>query len=52
MENDGLYKRVRGWATAPFSKELDFISFVLFTVLAVSVSYMWTRVLNSTFGDK
>lgn len=46
-----LYVRIKGWATAPFSKELDLVSFVLFTVLAITVSYMWTRVLHHTFGD-
>lgn len=52
MKSNALYVRVKGWATAPFSTQLDFVSFVLFTILAVSVSYMWSRVLHNVFGDK
>ena len=49
MGAQAFYMRVKGWATAPFSTQLDLMSFVLFTVLAVTLSYMWSRVLRHTF---
>ena len=51
MQSNALYARIQGWVTAPFSKELDLMSFVLFTMLALTVSYFWTRVLHNVFGD-
>ena len=49
--NDAVFVRIKGWATAPFNRQLDVTSFVLFTVLALTLSYMWSRVLHGAFGD-
>ena len=43
--NAGLTTRVRGWLSQPFNEQGGILDWVLFTVLVVTVSFAWTRVL-------
>lgn len=43
----GMFDRVSGWASHPFSPEMDATHWILLTVLIVSVAIFWTRILKN-----
>ena len=48
---NGLLNRIEAWTKAPFTRPLDPIAFLGLTLFAITVSYMWTRVLRHVFEE-
>lgn len=42
-----LYDQITAWLYAPFEKPLDPWNWVLLAILAATVTYAWTRVLEN-----
>lgn len=48
---NGLFSRVKGWASQPFNESGDWLDWSLFTVLILTVAFAWSRVLVTVTRD-
>jgi hypothetical protein len=46
MQGSGLISRLTAWAAQPFSEQMDIWNWVLLTMLVVTVSFAWSRVMR------
>ena len=46
MNDKGYISRMTNWAQHPFSTQMDLWGWVLFTVLIITIAYLWSRVLR------
>jgi len=46
MDQGGLITRVGNWAAQPFKEDMDVWNWVLFLAFAITVVFLWTRILR------
>lgn len=46
FDPDGALSKFKAWAARPFREDMDWLSWVLFFVFALSVAFLWTRILG------
>jgi hypothetical protein len=44
--NPGLVPRIAAWAVTPFNEQMSLWGWIAFTILVVTVTFLWTRVLE------
>jgi len=44
---EGAISKLNAWGSRPFREDMDWLNWVLFLVFAVSVAFLWSRVLGN-----
>jgi len=47
LNAEAAISKLNTWGSRPFREDMDWISWSLFFIFAVSVAFLWTRILGS-----